>query len=668
VKDPQYALKLTWNVSPNHKLAFSWFGDERKRSAQSFVNGPSAVASPYTDERSPYSLSLQWNATWSPRFFTEAALGRMSADTKISIVNPAARSSWTYWYAYTGYGVIPTGPPSSYDPATSAIDLASWRPNLGANAWGDDLTNVSDQLRLKATWLFDAAGRHELSFGLQAARGKVDRTNSMNGPPTVDMHPELTNTMTGDTFPNPFFGVASYPGALNFWFWDPDASAYRFQAFSYTNGMVSSVTQDTASYWVQDNWNLTDAFMLKLGLRLERVRMNTGAHRLNAPGLLDPRGGPYGQYFTGAPTGIYFDDQWAPRLGFTWDVARNGKSKLFGSYGVYCERPTLTSAMWYADNTIQHFEYFADAVLTQPVGPCSVIGLYQPRAVGGPRGGTIKGAFTEEWLLGFQYEVRPDLSLGARAIYRDLGRAFEDLQLNGGMTPVLTNPDQWTGVWFPDYLGRPGFRWRYPKPVRRYAALELSADKRFSDRWMLQASYTLSRLEGNYEGLWMNDTGNSYPDNVTLQFDLPEDVYNGFGPLPNDRTHVLKVFGGYYFEGVPLELSGRFTLMSGIPISKHGREPLWGTMSTFVAPRGSAGRTPTVWSLDLGVQYTFKVGKTDLALRVDIFNVTNQQITTQVDQTYNYVSNEDVRTNPNFGKEISHQQGRRVRLAIRWTF
>jgi hypothetical protein len=91
-------------------------------------------------------------------------------------------------------------------------------------------------------------------------------------------------------------------------------------------------------------------------------------------------------------------------------------------------------------------------------------------------------------------------------------------------------------------------------------------------------------------------------------------------------------------------------------------------MSTFVAPRGAAGRTPTVWSLDLGVQYTFTIGKTALALRADIFNVTNNQTTTQVDQTYNYFSNEDVQTNPNFGKEIAHQQGRRVRLAIRWTF
>ncbi|MFZ5984718.1 MAG: hypothetical protein ACOYXN_10180, partial [Acidobacteriota bacterium] len=71
---------------------------------------------------------------------------------------------------------------------------------------------------------------------------------------------------------------------------------------------------------------------------------------------------------------------------------------------------------------------------------------------------------------------------------------------------------------------------------------------------------------------------------------------------------------------------------------------------------------------DLGAQYTFKLWKSNLALRADIFNVTNEQRTTAVEQTWN---NHDVGANqtyPYFGKETGHQVARRIRLAIRWTF
>ena len=669
ITDPQYAFKLTWNVSPNHKLAFSWFGDDREQRTYEYLNGLSPIPSPAVMKTNPYSLTLQWNATWTARFFTEAALSRMSISNEGNATNPETRSHLVYRYSYgENYNVIPTAPPSAYDPATGRIDLASWKPSLGGMA-DTDTHDQNDELRAKATWLFDATGRHELSFGLQASRGESRINNRQPGPVTVDMDPELTDPKTGGTFRNPFYGHASYDAPTVWWSWDPGAQSYLYMTDTFFNGAVMSMDHDYYAGWVQDNWNLTDAFMLKLGLRWERNRMRSGERTFNAPGVLDPRGGPEGPYYDGQGRSIPMQDEWSPRVGFTWDVAHNGKSKLYGFYGIYYERPSNIIGAFYGYNAIFHYEWFADAALTQPVGACVALGLYPGKVEGGPEGGRLKGSYTQESLLGFQYEVKPELSLGARVIYRDLGRAIEDISPDGGLTFILTNPDQWTDVWIADYQGRPGYRWRYPQPVRRYEALELTADKRFSNRWSLQASYTLSRLEGNAEGLYSNDYAGTLMPNVTGQYDLPELLYNSFGPLPNDRTHVVKVFGSYFFENIPLELSGRFTLMSGTPISKRGAHPaVVGLPGPFLEPRGSAGRTPTVWSLDVGLQYTFKLGKSGLAVRADIFNLTDQQVTTQVDQWYNYFSGEDVQTNPNFGREIEHQPGRRVRLALRWTF
>ena len=183
----------------------------------------------------------------------------------------------------------------------------------------------------------------------------------------------------------------------------------------------------------------------------------------------------------------------------------------------------------------------------------------------------------------------------------------------------------------------------------------------------MQGSYVLSRLDGNYEGLFSNDNGQLDP-NITSKYDLPQLLVDAYGILPNDRTHVLKVYGGYFFPNFPLELSGNFTLQSGTPISKLGADDYYGVNEGFCAPRGTAGRLPTIWTIDLGIQYTFKLWESNLALRADIFNITNNQVMTAVDQTYNNVDVQNVQTYEYFKKETQHQAARRIRLALRWTF
>jgi hypothetical protein len=367
---------------------------------------------------------------------------------------------------------------------------------------------------------------------------------------------------------------------------------------------------------------------------------------------------------------VSINDMWAPRIGFTWDVAHNNKSKLYGFWGQYYERIPNDMAIRALTDEYFHFSYYLDSNLTTPLpGDANhyTYGLYPTVITGGPGGGGLKGSYNEETLIGFQYEVAPDFTVGARAIYRSLGRAIEDISVDGASTYIVTNPDAWTNVWVPDPFGNPNIRYRFPEPVRNYRALEITAEKRFSNHWMMQGSYVLSRLDGNYEGLYSNDNGQLDP-NITSKYDIPSLLINAYGLLPNDRTHVLKLYGGYFFENIPLELSGNFTLQSGTPISALGADDAYGINEGFAKVRGTAGRTPTIWAIDLGGQYSFKIWKSNLALRADIFNVTNNQSTTAVDQTYNTLNTLPVQNYPNFKKETAHQTARRIRLAIRWTF
>jgi len=652
--DPQYAFKLTWNVSPNHKIALSYFGDNSKFDGIADVNNPSPIPSGYIRKLDNYAVSLQWNATWTPKFFTEAIISRRDTERNSYATNPVARESWYYYYLFGTMEVIPVGPPNSYDAATGRIDLAAWRPSLGG-VLSRQYSDVSDQLRLKATNLLSGAGRHELSYGLQVYDIHYDDNLLGTGPGYTELWP-------GDIF----YGRTSIPIYIRWQYSSKSPSSYWFRAQSFMNDQNKKTTQTYSAYWVQDNWNISDYFMLKVGLRLDQIHMKGSDNTLNVPDQIAPGHG----YATGKARSVNINDQWAPRIGFTWDVAHNSKSKLYGFWGQYYERIPNDMAIRALTDEYMHFSYFSDAALTQTRAGDAyhyTYGFLNTQIVGGPGGGRLKGSYNEEAILGFQYEIRPDFNMGVRAVYRNIGRVIEDISVDGGSSYIVTNPDQWVNVWVPDPFGRPGYRWRFPKPVRIYKALEITMDKRFSNHWMMQGSYVLSRLEGNYEGLYSNDNGQLDP-NITSKYDIPSLLVNGYGLLPNDRTHVLKLYGGYFFETIPLELTANLTLQSGIPISALGADDAYGINEGFAKVRGTAGRTPTLWALDLGAQYTFKIWKSNLALRVDIFNVTNEQRTTTVDQTFNTVNTSDHQNWPYFKMETAHQQARRIRLAIRWTF
>jgi len=665
--NPQYALKLTWNVSPNHKLSFTYFGNNEKFEGFRNLGNPGPVASPWENTTDNYALSLQWNATWTPKFFTEAIVSYRSTKDDIYSTNAEAQNNWGFYYrygsgTYAGYqvrpvdGVQPLGRPTAAN--GYAINLApnGFTPSLGGRTYSYT-TDTNFQVRLKGTNLFNAAGRHELSYGLQYYDIKYDYDFNYTGPGMTEAWPL-----------NPFYGRTTPGGAVVRWQYTSSAavpSHYLYRAQGFMNDQNKKTKQEYYAYWIQDNWNLTDYFMLKVGLRLDQIHMKGGDNTVNVPSTFaDP------SMANGKARTVNINDMWAPRIGFTWDIAHNNKSKLYGFWGQYYERIPNDLAIRALTDEYFHFSYYLNNSLTTPY-PASAqhytYGLYPTVITGGPNGGGLKGSFNEETILGFQYEVAPDFTIGVRGIYRTIGRVIEDISVDGASTYIVTNPNNWTDLWVPDPFGRPGYEWRFPKPVRMYKALELTAEKRFSNHWMFQGSYVLSRLEGNYEGLFSNDNGQLDP-NITSKYDIPSLLVNGYGLLPNDRTHVLKLYGGYFFENIPLELSANFAMQSGRPISKLGADDAYGLNEGFCTPRGTAGRMPTTWTLDIGAQWTFKIWKSNLALRADIFNLTNNQVTTAVDQTYNTSNTDDYQNYPYFKMETAHQTARRIRLAIRWTF
>ncbi len=84
-----------------------------------------------------------------------------------------------------------------------------------------------------------------------------------------------------------------------------------------------------------------------------------------------------------------------------------------------------------------------------------------------------------------------------------------------------------------------------PRSLRRggtSSGIELTAQKRLSDHWMVYASYLYGTLQGNYDGAFRAIGGFFAKDpNITDDFDYPEFQVNAYGKLTLDRRHQAKL-------------------------------------------------------------------------------------------------------------------------------
>jgi len=383
-------------------------------------------------------------------------------------------------------------------------------------------------------------------------------------------------------------------------------------------GFVTKPSTEDLSAYAQDSWRVWPGLTLNLGLRWEeqnvKDRFGKSAFKLT--------------------------DNWAPRLGFAWDVRRDGRSKLYAAYGRYHEDipqdidirafTALVSCACY------NFDPSLDDTLPDPSAP------RRSTLVGGaePVDPNLQGQYLDEWIAGFDQEVARNFSVGVKATYRTLGRVIEDFLVPSKGYYFIANPGEGT-------LGQTlGFYdWVHtapsPKAQRTALAFEATARKRFSDNWQLLASYVWQRLEGNYDGTFQSSTGQLDP-NINSAFDYADFLVNAYGHLTSERQHQVKLNGSYQLSSGPLNglNVGLSTYWySGRPLTAYGYSFAYHNWEYYLTPRGSLGRGPSDWEASLHVNYPIEVGsKAKLDAIADVFNLFNRQAAIELDQTYNLVS------------------------------
>lgn len=387
------------------------------------------------------------------------------------------------------------------------------------------------------------------------------------------------------------------------------------------------------SLFAQGSFAVTDRLRLNAGLRWD------------------------GQYFKGLDNdlGTGITDQYQPRLGFVYQIGEFGTQKFSGSAARFYEQVPLQMISLRFGNLSQDFIRYDHNPLEDPSGGV-VIPLTRPGA--GITEPALQGEHFDEMTLGYERQIAAQYKLGIRGIYRTVREIIQN----------SNNPE--TGA-SQEILGNPGrgILSHMPRPQRDYAALELTLARFGGDRFNFFTSYVLSRTYGNYTGLFSSDTGLDLP-NAGTQFDNPEQLVNATGPLPNDRTHVFKFNDAYRFD-FGLDAGVAFTWQSGMPLNDVGAHPSDIFSYVFLQERGSVGRSPAIWDLNLRLTYHLSrllESKLQSSVFVDILHAFSQREPVNFEQRHFFAvdpdTGEQITENPNYLRPVAFQPPMTVRLGV----
>lgn len=329
---------------------------------------------------------------------------------------------------------------------------------------------------------------------------------------------------------------------------------------------------------------------------------------------------------------------------------------------------------------------------------------------------TLQPNYTDEWNLGVEQR------LGAwrfRAAYinRRLGRALDDMAVDAAAIAYCRDngiagcEDVFTG--FHQYvLANPGSdvtvrlngrcdvdprqcgvarlsaaALALPKARRDYDSVQLEVQRGYADRWSLQASYTYTRLRGNYEGSVKSDNGQRNAGE-TQDFDQPGLLDGADGILPNERAHTVKLLGSYgigahwrvganvliesprhfsclgtyydaanfaaaYDNGSYYCAQPRFSARQVFRDPASGRE-------TYLVPRGTAFASDWRRQLDVNAQLDLPRLPGSF-VSIDVFNLLGLAARTDYNE---YGENRAGTLDPHYGLPLEYQPPRSVRLTL----
>ena len=416
---------------------------------------------------------------------------------------------------------------------------------------------------------FVTKGKHSIKFGVAAER--------------------IQENMNAADSPNGFYVFGSLSSFLTN---KPDS----FSANLGETGIPRHMRQTIFGTYLADDWRLFPNLTVNLGLRYEMATVPTEKHGKIAslPTLSSS------QLHTGDP---YFSNptlrNFEPRIGFSWDPFKDGKTALRGGFGMFDVLPlpyetqnlTLFAAPFYLLGTI--------STLSQGDFPKKGFTLLDPNS--SLRVNYIQPHphrnYVMEWNLNIQRELTQSIAVmigytGSRGVHQPF--RIEDMNIP---LPDIKVPEGY--IWSPAVIGHPvnpnfgqieGLLWAANSS---YHGLETQIKKNMSHGLQAQASFTWSRSidtssAGSIGDNFHNSVGSLPFFDTRLNrgpsdFNVTKNLVTNFEwEIPSPKS--LPAVGEWALSG--WQLGGIFEASSGVPFSAIiGPDPLQlGNTDPFARP------------------------------------------------------------------------------------
>jgi len=662
VDTPKFYGKIDWNINDSNTLEYTRFQDSDREGGyynafdySTLAEGDRTGTFPNTTKLTTRGDIFKYTGYLNDALTFSTVWGRTR--TRNLEFNPLSSDNPYINGAGNQDPSLNGGSPIRNDQAA----LYTKDPNAGSTSQG---------LRMDLQYRI---GDHEFTAGIDnmTHRGHSEG-ESMTGPG----HAWFYSRGRPDASPSPGFGISP-----------PGGNGYFVQKYIFSTTTSMSVKQK--AYYLEDRWQLTPDWLLTLGVRNDR----------------------FTNYNSDGRAYVESGDQWAPRLGASWDVFGDASLKAFANLGRYYLALPNSVAIRGASASTYTREYFtytgidADGNPTglTPLGdgPVSSNNEYgqtpDPRAVSPT---DLRSQYQDEFILGFEKTLGSRWNSGAKLTYRRLQSAIDDIcdpgSFAGRLTGMGLDPDAYDlpgcvifnpggtntfqvrhrdgSGYTPVSMGADDWGFGNKKAKREYIAVDLFIEHPMSDRWYGRLDYTWSRSFGNTEGQVKSDIGQDAVSK-TQDWDAASLMEYAGGYMANDRRHQLKAFGAYQIND-EWTASATVRVMSGMPKSCLG---YYGTDQSDPAGYGSsyhycngqpsrpgdAGRQPWTARLDMGVMYRPALAGNRLGLGLDVFNVFNQrrmlQSTAKYQTTPGTVSN-------TYGMGSYFTPPRSVRLSASYDF
>jgi outer membrane receptor protein involved in Fe transport len=642
LKDPKWYAKINWNINDSNILELTGASTKHQTSTDLYdFDDATLTKGAYSQTQTGKTSAKMWIAKYTSYITDDLTLSAQFGKQQTAYHSdlPAGFDpNQIYIYGVTEQNPAITG--GTPIPGQQKLDITTdpHHETKGMN------------YRLDLTYVL---GNHTLKAGIDNQRTQ-DLNDGQSIPNNAGYNWEYgkvedpTQPIQG-SFPNyQVDAPANYPGG---------ATGYYVDKYVFRS--AASVRVEQRAQYIEDTWQVNDRLMVKMGLRNDQFTNYNNS----------------GQAYI-----RQHKPQWAPRLGFSWDVNGDSSFKVYGNVGRYYLALPTSVALRGASGSLFTREYYTYTGIDPNTGYPT--GLTPINTINGPgfaissnneygqapdpktvTATNLKAQFQDEYILGFDKKLNDAWTYGAKLTRRVLRNEIDDtcnkelfaerataagLDTTNVRGCYFFNPGRKATFQLPNGNGGYGQftvtndQFGFPHAKRKYYGLEMYLEHPFDGKWWGKIDYLFSRSYGNTEGQVRSDIGQS-DIAATVDWDYPSLMVYSNGRLANDHRHQIKIFGAYQVAPEWM-VSGNILLMSGGPkncLGAYGPDqtypayggPYYHWCNGQPSPPGAAGSTPWQKIVNVGVTYRPEWADKKLSIGADVYNLFNSQVPTQ---TYSY--------------------------------